>query len=131
MPRPLRTTRDARLVVERVERAPQLGVAGGVEQGLVEALVVVHERGELAVALLAVVPRADVRVDLPQPLEVGVVRALAGVHGAGALDHLARLEEVAELGERERRQRRVADVARNATSCSPARRASASRTGSG
>ena len=42
--------------------------------------------------------------------EVVVGRALAGAHGAGALDHLARLEEVAQLGQRERRQRGVADV---------------------
>ena len=101
---------DARLVVERVEGAPQLGVARRVEQRLVEALVVVHERRELAVALLAVVARADVRVDLAQAGEVVVARALARAHRAGALDHLARLEEVAQLGERERRQREVADV---------------------
>ena len=52
-----RAAGDARLVVERVERAAQLGVASGVEQRLVEALVVVHEGRELAVALLAVVAR--------------------------------------------------------------------------
>ena len=39
-----------------------------------------------------------------------VGRALAGANGARALDHLARLEEIAQLDHRERRERRVADV---------------------
>ena len=103
---PARAPGDARLVVEGVERAPQLGVARGVQQRLVEALVVVHERDELAVALLAVLARADLRVDLAQTCEIVVGRALAGADGAGALDHLARLEEVVQLGQRQRRQRR-------------------------
>ena len=99
---------DARLVVERIERPPELGIARSVDQRLVEELVVVDERDELAVAILAVVARPDARVDLAQTRQVCLGRALAGAHGAGALDHLARLEEVAQLRDRERRQRRVA-----------------------
>ena len=40
---PARAPGDSRLVVEGVERPPQLGVARGVQQRLVESLVVVHE----------------------------------------------------------------------------------------
>ena len=128
----LRPASDARLVVERIERSAEGGVARAIEQRLVEALVVVDERHEIAVVILAVVAGPDARVDLAQAARGPPRSSARTARTAPAVSMISRASKrsfssLIESGG----STAYPTYTRNETSCSPASRASASRTGVG